>query len=235
MFHAGGGYNGSGAKATPSETKTNKTAKNKIITLISSYHPHSGYTDEETNLFNQQIADLYRNIPDNNIIIMGADINASIGSKKSSDNESDNSQNNNIQESFSTSPQQLLIGPCANPKINHKGQLYINLLSQLDLRAASTYFQNNSGYDTWINPATKEKYQLDHFLIPRNQFKLVKNVKKIFHGTTSDHLAIQMSLNLRKGKYKNFGTAKIKSRFRIDNTILRGKGKSLFQNKVSEF
>ena len=96
----------------PSETKTNKTAKNKIITLISSYHPHSGYTDEETNLFNQQIADLYRNIPDNNIIIMGADINASIGSKKSSDDESDNSQNNNIQESFSTSPQQLLIGPC---------------------------------------------------------------------------------------------------------------------------
>ena len=58
----------------------------------------------------------------------------------------------------------------------------------------------------------------------RKQFKLVKDVKKIFHGTTSDHLAIQMSLNLRKGKYKNFGAAKIKSQFRIDNTILRGKG-----------
>ena len=155
--------------------KRNKNS-NKSITLISSYHPHSGYTDEETNLFNQQIADLYGDIPNANITIMGADINASIGSRNSQNDEHDN--NNNVEESSETSPQHLLIGPCTNPKTNHKGQFYINLLSQLDLRAASTFFHNTSGYDTWINPATKEKHQLDHFLIPRQQFKVVKNVKK---------------------------------------------------------
>ena len=219
----------------PTETCKKKEKKSKIITLVTSYHPHSGYTDEETDLFNQQIADLYTSIPDNNIIVMGADINASIGSRTSNNDERDNNPNNNIEETTALSPQDLLIGPCANPRTNHKGHLYIDLLSQLDLRAASTYFQNDSGYDTWINPATQEKYQLDHFLIPRKHFKLVKNVKKIFHGTTSDHLAIQISLNLRKGKYKNFTAAKIKSRYRIDNTILRGDGKSSFQTKVCEF
>ena len=42
-------------------------------------------------------------------------------------------------------------------------------------------------------------------------------------------------VNLRKGKYKSFTAAKIKSRYRIDNTILRGDGKSSFQTKVCEF
>jgi len=217
----------------PTQNCKNKEKRNKVITLVTSYHPHSGYTDEETDFFNQQIADLYTSIPDNNIVIMGADINASIGSRTSNNNERDN--NPNIEETIALSPQDLLIGPCANPRINHKGHLYIDLLSQLDLRAASTYFQNESGYDTWINPATQEKYQLDHFLIPRKHFKLVKNVKKTFYGTTSDHLAIQISLNLTKGKYKNFTPAKTKSRYRIDNTILRGDGKSSFQTKVCDF
>ena len=222
--------------AIPAQNQKKKEKKNsKIITLVTSYHPHSGYSDDETNLFNQQVADLYTNIPNNNIIIMGADINASIGSRTSNNNAKDNNPNSNIEETFASSPQDLLIGPCGNPKTNHKGHLYIDLLSQLDLRVASTFFQNDSGYDTWINPATQEKFQLDHFLIPRKHFKLVKNSKKIFYGATSDHLAIQITLSLTKGKYKNFAAQKIKSRFRIDNTILRGDGKSSFQTKVCDF
>mmetsp|Transcript_17839 Transcript_17839/g.25395 ORF Transcript_17839/g.25395 Transcript_17839/m.25395 type:complete len:496 (+) Transcript_17839:690-2177(+) len=167
---------------------------------------------------------------------MGADINASIGSRALDNNETNNN-NAEFKETLNISPQHLLIGPCANPKTNNKGNLYINLLSQLDLRAASTYFQNDNGYDTWINPATQEKYQLDHFLIPRKQFKLVKNVRKIYYGTTSNHLAIKITLNIKKGKHKNFATTtnSAKKRFRIDNTTLRGKGKNLFQNKVSDF
>lgn len=95
-------------------------------------------------------------------------MNASIRSRTSNNNERDNNPNNNIEETTALSPQDLLIGPCANPRINHRGHLYIDLLSQLDLRAASTYFQNDSGYDNWINPATQEKYQLDYFLIQEN-------------------------------------------------------------------
>ena len=53
----------------PTQTCKNKENRNKIITLVTSYHPHSGYTDVETDLFNQQIADLYTSIPDYNIVI----------------------------------------------------------------------------------------------------------------------------------------------------------------------
>jgi hypothetical protein len=37
--------------------------KPKILTLTSAHLPHSGYTDEETNNFNQSISDLIDEIP----------------------------------------------------------------------------------------------------------------------------------------------------------------------------
>ena len=65
----------------------------------------------------------------------------------------------------------------------------------------------------------------------------IQNIQKIFHRATSDPLAIKISLSLKKGKHKNFATTtnSAKKRLRIDNTTLRGKGKNLFQNKVSDF
>ncbi len=42
-------------------TNPNKPkVKPKLLTLISTYHPHSGCTDEDTNNFNQSITDLMK-------------------------------------------------------------------------------------------------------------------------------------------------------------------------------
>mmetsp|Transcript_17850 Transcript_17850/g.25417 ORF Transcript_17850/g.25417 Transcript_17850/m.25417 type:complete len:142 (+) Transcript_17850:210-635(+) len=110
---------------------------------------------------------------------MGADINASIGSRTSNNDERDNNPNNNIEETTALSPQDLLIGPCANPRTNHKGHLYIDLLSQLDLRAASTYFQNDSGYDTLINPGSNaRKIPTRPFPNPKKALQISKKCKE---------------------------------------------------------
>ena len=66
------------------KNKDEKNKKGRIITIITAYHSHSGYSDEETNTFNQQIAEAYEEIPKNNIIIIGSDTNASIGHRDNS-------------------------------------------------------------------------------------------------------------------------------------------------------
>ena len=43
--------------------KNGKYKKDKNLSIMSAYHPHSGYSDEETNAFNQQIAMIYVDIP----------------------------------------------------------------------------------------------------------------------------------------------------------------------------
>jgi hypothetical protein len=55
--------------------------KPKFLSLLSSFYPRSGCTNKETNDFNQSIADLFYEIHKNNIVFMGADINASIGTR----------------------------------------------------------------------------------------------------------------------------------------------------------
>lgn len=124
-------------------------AKPKALTLTTIYHPHSGYTDDETNYCNQSMADLFDAIPKNNIMIMGVDLNASIGTRTRQGED-----NNNI------SPLEMLIAPRRNPRTNSKGALYKNLMLQLDLRAVSTFFHSSKGYNTRRNPATDENFQL---------------------------------------------------------------------------
>ena len=177
------------------KNKDGKNKKGKIITIMTTYHPHSGYNDEETNAFNQQVAKTYEDIPKNNIIIIGSDINASIGRREN--NKNNNNDDDNANEDFHID---LLLGPCGNRRVNHKGELFRNLLQQLDLRAISTYFSDPNGHDTWINPADNSKFQLDHFFTPRSSYKYIKSVKKKHYGAPSDHLPLLLTLKIDNGK-----------------------------------
>jgi hypothetical protein len=76
----------------------------------------------------------------------------------------------------------------------------------LDLRTVSTFFCENSGHDTWINPENDEKFQLDHFLVPWIHFMLVKDVKKKNYGVPNGHCALLLKLDINKGKRSNSNT-----------------------------
>jgi hypothetical protein len=126
---------------------------------------------------------------------MGSDLNVSIGTRASSNDsypEEEGGENENL------SPIETLIGPCGNPRTNKKGDHYRNLMLQLDLRSVSTFYCNNKGYDIWRNPATDEKYQLDHFLVPCYHSKLTKDVKKKHYRVPSDHWALALKMMKRK-------------------------------------
>ncbi len=88
-----------------------------------------------------------------------------------------------------------LLGPYGNPHKSITGDGVLNLMHEHRLRAASTFFDINRKYNTWLglpNSTTEKRraYQLDHIFIPQQQLCQTTNVKRKFNGATSDHTAL---------------------------------------------
>ena len=126
-------------------------------------------------------------IPKSNILIMGADLNASIRTR--TNDASDNKD-----------PSVGLLGPHGNQGRNARGDLIIGILNQFQLRAASTSFESSKGHDTWIHPATKVKYQLDHFLIKKKHLQIIMDIKRKGNGIPSNHAALCIKLKFSNVK-----------------------------------
>ena len=124
---------------------------------MSYYHPTTGYKAEEIEQHLSDVADFINDIPLKHEIIIGADLHAATGIRETSI--IDNIMENN-EDTING-----LIGPHGNTKHNDSGTLIRELLCELDLHAASTYFDSNCKHDMWIHPAMKEGYQPDHFFI----------------------------------------------------------------------
>jgi hypothetical protein len=111
------------------------------------------------------------------------------------------------------------------------------------LRASSTFFDNNRKYNTWLgipNAKTKKRfaYQLDHVFIPKHQLCYTTNVKRKFDGAHSDHVAVCIEFSFLTSpmlKKKKDTQPPDKPTVKLDNAILRGTGLSNFQEKVNEF
>ena len=65
------------------EKKVIKNNNNKLIySIVNSYHPHTGYSDEDADHHNQAVTQICENCPKEATLIMGADINAALGTNK---------------------------------------------------------------------------------------------------------------------------------------------------------
>ena len=82
---------------------------------------------------------------------------------------------------------QNLIGPFGNKHRNENCDLFCDIMRELDLHSAHSFFDCNDKH--WIHLGTKQKYQLDHFLILSKQLNRASNVKRTFDGAPSDHAA----------------------------------------------
>ena len=74
-------------------------------------------------------------------------------------------------------------------------------MREFQLRAASTFYDNNRKYNTWLglpNATTKKRqaYQIDHIFIPTYQLAKTSNVKRKFNGAHSDLAALLIELQL---------------------------------------
>ena len=64
---------------TTVKIKAKSKLKHKHISLLTSYHPTSGYPDTKANKFNNPVSHMISMIPKDNVLIMGSDLNASTG------------------------------------------------------------------------------------------------------------------------------------------------------------
>jgi hypothetical protein len=115
-------------------------------------------------------------------------------------------------------------------------------MREQQLRAATSFFDNNNKYNTWLGlpqPTTKKRvaYQLDQIFIPRNQLCYTTDIKRKFDGATSDHAALSIHFQLPNGPLLKKKTPKEDAPpvQKTDNNILRNKQLQNFKNKVDEF
>ena len=90
-------------------TKTKSKLKHLIrLTLVTSYHPTSSYSDKDTSNFNQQVFTMLNLIPKENILILESDFNASIGTW----------QTNSTVNNYENDPSESIFCPHRNPRRN---------------------------------------------------------------------------------------------------------------------
>jgi len=191
-----------------------------MISLVSSYHPTTRYTTKEISKHISNTKQFFNEIPHRNLLIIGANINATTGNR-----------NTIIRDTNDEDMIPTLIGPHGNPRINASSELVLIMLCELNLRAASTLFDNNGKHDTWILPGTKQKFQLDHFLILSTQLCFVTNIKQKFNDSPSDHAALMIKIRinqsskliLKKGKGKHSEVSR--KVLKIDNKLRLAGGK----------
>jgi hypothetical protein len=106
--------------------------------------------------------------------IIGADINASIGTRYTDDPQRLDDDN---ELEFQEETIMELLRPHGNPYRNENGERILKLMREHELRAASTFFESNN---TWI----------DHMFIPRRQLHHTNDVKRKLDSINSDHAAL---------------------------------------------
>jgi hypothetical protein len=221
--------------------KQRRTYHNLCLTTI--YFPHSGYKETELESFHVDLSSFLSNIlvGKNTTHIIGADTNSSFGTRESLCESA--SYPDKHESHLDIDPILQLLGPCGNPRRSKTGEEVLNLMREHQLRAASTFFDNNRKYNTWLgipNAITKKRYayQLDHIFIPKHLLCHTTNIKRKFDGAHSHHAALCIDFYFLTSpllKKKKDPQSNPKPTMKLNNTILRGKELSNFQKKVNEF
>ena len=170
-------------------SKQHKTKKNKYhtLSLVTDYHPTTSYTPEDITKHNKKVITFIEVIPKKSTIIIGADINTATGARTKTNVDDEMEEEDMIQN---------LIGPFGNKCRNKNGNLFCDVMRELDLHSAHSFFDCNDKHDTWIHLGTKHRYQPDHFLILSKQLNRTSNVKRKFDGAPSDHAALMIQFKL---------------------------------------
>ena len=165
-----------------------KDAKGKdiFIRLISAYAPHSGCTGEEKEQYESDLSRAIISCGDNEILIVGSDTNASLSCIKETD----------IQDAGVQRP----VGKFGCEHTNAAGERLESFMGTHNMCLPTTFFQKKkSMYSTWYHMCNKKGYQIDQFLMKRNDLKRVIDAgTAVRHSICSDHRAIYMKLRIAR-------------------------------------
>ena len=172
---------------------------NPAVTVISCYSPTNVSTVDEKEEFYAELAELTKNIPKHNVILIGGDMNARIG-------ESDAK------------------GSVYNETTNENGQHLLDYMQECNLKALNTSFTKRKGkLWTHTSPAGARS-QIDYILINNKWKNSVLNCEaySTFCTVGSDHRIVTAKIRLSLRQSKISSKRKVKynwNKLLTDNNI----------------
>ena len=138
------------------------SGKDLGIFQISAYAPTSDSTDDDITCFETALAAAIAHRAPEDILVICADCNASIGCNKS-DNTDDCAHR--------------AIGPHGIPHLNQAGRRLRTFLDLHNLVALSSFFKKKH-YGTWQHPRSKNLHQIDHIFVASKRTSSVLPMQK---------------------------------------------------------
>ena len=156
------------------------------IFLISCYAPISTDSEESWTSYYSNLLECISRKNNTDLLLIGSDCNASLGIRKQ-----------NTYNLYTDS-----IGQHGLDNRNHSGEWLLTFLQQNNLSAITTFFKKPMHrYITWINPATKNIYQIDHFITLKSQLNFFTDAANCGEQLCqSDHSPIFCKTNIRQVK-----------------------------------
>ena len=145
------------------------------VFIVSAYAPVGNASENDWNNFFDQLRICISRKKKNDILVIGADTNSSMG-------QSDNN-----------GP----LGKFGIPHVNDSGRRFLSYLSMNNLDVVTTKFMKNS-YATWIHPRSKKGHQIDHFITNSEMTHRVTDAGPTCPILDSDHRAIYIKLRIMK-------------------------------------
>ena len=152
------------------------------IFLVSAYAPIGAAPQADWDVFFSDLEDCIAKKQNNDILLIGADINSSLGR---ADNGSDDAQD------AASSP----IGSFGLKHRNASGERFYTFLASNGLRALSTFFKKKH-YGSWCHPRSKKLHQLDHILVESKDFNNFTDCGRSTQVVSSDHMPVRCKLRL---------------------------------------
>jgi hypothetical protein len=179
-----------------------------IIVLVSAYAPHSGSTLEEKEAFAGNLQACINICGPDEILIMGIDANASLGTRSAHDKQG--------------AGRDRVRGTHGIKDENEAGKKLHMLLGVHELCAASTFFQKRR-YETWYHPGANWRgFQIDHFIVRQNDMKRVRDAGAMgWRGVDSDHYAVGLRLNLARNLKNRIDENRGQKRVWVDRSLLQ--------------
>lgn len=148
--------------------------------IASAYSPVSTASPTERATYLDHLSQCITACKKDEILVVGADCNASVGTK--------------------TSTFDKVLGPSGNPHRNTAGKALHQVLSSLKTCLPTTFFSppRNSSTSTWHHMKSLRGFQIDHFIIKRHDLRFVINSGKMRPMINSDHHPIFLELRLQK-------------------------------------
>ena len=169
------------------------------ITIIQAYTPTSAYSNEDVEVFYEDLQKVLNKTPKEDILVVQGDWNAKIGE--------------DAYENWKGT-----CGRHCNIKSNERGLRLLEFASYNDLMVANTFGSHKTSRKiTWHSPDGKTHNQIDYIMV-KKRFSSSVNISKTlsFPGADigSDHELVMMTFKLHLKRTKKQGHARI--RFDVD-------------------